>query len=143
MPGRGVMAVPVELVGHRTKDAIQLSAPEQRFGEYLVIPEGLYAHRPGSASVFRVLVVNEGEMPLLLNAGLPLAGELVKPDILEVSDEPPPRLHSFQEPAEPPDMQQLWEDLEMEENEFLHKDPLLRKEVWTSSPTLPRAAPTS
>ena len=74
-------------------------------------------------------MVNEGEMPLLLDAGLPVAGELVKPDILEVSDKPPPRIHSLQEPAEPPDMQQLWADLEMEENEFLRKDPLLKKEV--------------
>ena len=47
-------------------------------------------------------------------------------------------------------MQQLWADLEMEENEFLRKDPLLKKEVWTllseyrdvfSNST--RAAPTS
>ena len=52
LPGRSIMAVPVELVGHRTKDSIQLSAPEQRFGECLVIPEGLYVHWPGSANVF-------------------------------------------------------------------------------------------
>ena len=63
-----------------------------------------------------MLVVNEGD------AGLPVAGELVKPDVMEVSDEPPPSMHSIQEPAEPPDMQQLWTDL---------KDPLLKKEVWT------------
>ena len=82
-------------MGQRTKAAIQLAAPEQRFGEHLIIPEGLYAHKPGSASVFRVLVVNEGETPLLLDAGLPVAGELVRTDILEVSDEPPPSIHSI------------------------------------------------
>ena len=41
LPGRSIVAVPVELVGQCTKAAIQLAAPKQRFGEYLIIPEGL------------------------------------------------------------------------------------------------------
>ena len=76
------------------------------------------------------LVVNEGEWPLLLNAGLPMAGVLVKPDHMEVSTAPSPQLQAMGDSAEPPDMQQLWTDLELEENEFLQRDPLLKKEVW-------------
>ena len=68
LPGRSIVAVPVELVGQRTKADIQLAAPEQWFGEHLIIPEGMYMHWPGSASVLRVLVVNKGEQPLLLDA---------------------------------------------------------------------------
>ena len=55
---------------------------------------------------------------------------LVKPDLLEVSTASPPLLHAMGESVEPPDMQQLWMDLELEENEFLQQDPLLKKEVW-------------
>ena len=49
---------------------------------------------------------------------------------MEVLDEPPPSMHSIQDPVEPPDMQQLWTDHKLEENKFLQKDPLLKKEVW-------------
>jgi hypothetical protein len=56
-------------------------APEQRFGEHLVIPEGLYDQRLGNTDTNQVLVVNEGEQPLLLDVGRTMTGELVKPDL--------------------------------------------------------------
>ena len=121
LPACSITMVPVKLLSQHIKAAIHLAAPEQRFGEYLIIPEGLYDHWPGLASVFRVLVVNERENSLLLDAGLPVAGELVKPDVLEVSTNPPQNLHTMGEPVEPPDMQQQWMDLELAENEFLQK----------------------
>ncbi len=43
---------------------------------------------------------------------------------------PPPTLQAMKELPKPPDMQQLWEELEMPSNEFLQQDLLLRKEVW-------------
>ncbi len=74
--------------------------------------------------------MNEGEQPLLLDIGRTMAGELVKPDLQTGPDPPAPALQAIAEPPEPPDMQQLWEDLEMLDNMFLRKDPLLKKEVW-------------
>ena len=56
LPACSFMMVPVKLLGQHVKAAIHLAAPEQQFGEYLIIPEGLYDHWPGSTSVFRVLV---------------------------------------------------------------------------------------
>ncbi len=38
---------PVKLMGQCVKDDINLVAPEQRIGEQLVIPEGMYGHCPG------------------------------------------------------------------------------------------------
>ncbi len=40
-------------------------------------------------------MVNEGDKPLLLNAGLPVVGELVKQDIVTVQDPPTPYLHTM------------------------------------------------
>ncbi len=105
-------------------------APEQRFGQHLVIPEGLYDQRQGTTNTYQVLVVNEGEQPLLLDIGRTMTGELVKPDLWPSPEPPAPALQAMAEPPEPPDMQQLWEDLEMPDNMFLKKDPLLKKEVW-------------
>ena len=121
LPAKSITAVPVRLLGQHAKAAIHLAAPEQRIGEDLVIPEGLYS-RPGTTHVLRVLVVNKGEQPLLLDAGLPVTGKLVKPDR---------QLHAMEAHGEPPDMQQLWADLKLEDNEFLQCDPFLKKEVWT------------
>ncbi len=122
--------IPVKLLGQHVKAAVHLAASEQGFGEYLVIPKGLYDHCPGSTSAFQVLVMNEGEQPLLQDAGLPVVGEMVKPDLLTVPTLPPPTLQAMEEPPKPHDMQQLWEDLELSRNDFLQKDLLLKKEVW-------------
>ena len=84
-----------------------------------MVPEGLYDHQPGSASVYRVL----GEHPLLLDAGSPVTRELVKPDVLEVSTNPPQHLHARGEPGGP------WADLELDKTEFLKTDPMLKMEV--------------
>ncbi len=105
-------------------------APEQRFGEHLIVPEGLYDQRQGTVDTYQVLVVNEGEEPLLLDLGRDMVGELVRPDLPTSPDPPAPTLQAMAEPPEPPDMQQLLEDLEMPDNQFLAKDPLLKKEVW-------------
>ncbi len=59
-----------------------------------------------------------------------MIGELVKQDLRPSSEPQAPALKAMAEPPEPPDMQQLWEDLEMPDNMFLKKDPLLKKEVW-------------
>ncbi len=95
-----------------------------------MIPEGLYDQRPGTIDTYQILVVNEGEHPLLQDAGRTMTGELVKPDLLTVLAPPPLTLQAMEEPPKPLDMQQLWEELEMPSNEFLQKDSLLRKEVW-------------
>ena len=100
LPARSITLVTVQLLGWHVKAAIHLAALEQRFGEDLIIPEGLYDHRPGSANIFRVLVIIKGEQPLLLDAGLPMAGELVKPDRMEVSTAPAPQLHAMEDPGE-------------------------------------------
>jgi hypothetical protein len=36
----------------------------------------------------------------------------------------------YDKAPELPDMQQLWTDLELHDNEFLRQDPTLKKEVW-------------
>ena len=76
--------VPVKLLGQHVKAAVHLVAKEHWFGEHLVIHKGWYSHPQGSPTGFKVLVVNEGEQPLLLDAGLPVVGELVKQDTLTV-----------------------------------------------------------
>ncbi len=119
--------VPVRFQGLPAAGAPHMLTPEQRFGEHLDIPEGLYDQRLGNT--YQVLVVNKGEQPLLLDVGRTMTGELVKP-VLRPGPEPLAQaLQAMAEPPEPPDMQQLWEDLEMPDNMFLKKDPLLKKEV--------------
>jgi hypothetical protein len=96
--------VPVRIQGAPTADAKHMLAPEQRFGEHLIVPEGLYDQRRGTADTYQVLVVNEGEETLLLYLGCTMVGELVKPDLQTSPDPPAPTLQAM---AEPPDMQQL------------------------------------
>ena len=86
LPANSITLVPVKLLGHHARAAIHLVAPEQRFWEHLVIPEGLYSHCQGLTTVFKVFVVNKGHQPLLLDAGLPVVGELVKPENRDVQD---------------------------------------------------------
>ncbi len=40
--------VPVRLQGQPEAGGVHVLAPEQRFGEHLVIPEGLYDQRQGT-----------------------------------------------------------------------------------------------
>ncbi len=119
--------VPVRFQGLPAAGAPHMLTPEQRFGEHLDIPEGLYDQRLGNT--YQVLVVNKGEQPLLLDVGRTMTGELVKPDLRPGPEPLAQALQAMAEPPEPPDMQQLWEDLEMPDNMFLKKDPLLKKEV--------------
>ncbi len=58
-----------------------------------------------------------------------MTGELVKPDLLTVPAQLPLTLQAMEEPPQPLDMQQLWEELEMPSNEFLQKDPLLQRKL--------------
>ncbi len=68
--------VPVQL-GQPKAGAVHVFTLEQRFGEHLVIPEGLYNQRQGTTDTYQVLVVKEGEQPLLLDIGCTMIGELV------------------------------------------------------------------
>jgi transposase InsO family protein/dUTPase len=130
LPARSITMVPVRVEGTPVTNASHILTPEQRFGEHLIIPEGLYDQRPGTTDTYQVLVVNEGEEPLLLDLGRAMVGELVKADLQTGPGPPAPTLHAMDEPPEPPDMEQLWLDLEMQGNPFMAKDPLLKKEVW-------------
>ncbi len=69
LPARSITMVPVQIQGAPNANAKHVLAPEQRFGENLVVPEGLYDQCLGTTDTYQVLVVNEGEQPLLLDLG--------------------------------------------------------------------------
>ncbi len=74
LPAQSITMVPVRLQGQPNPKAIHLVTLGQRFGEYLVVPEGLYDQCNRTTDTYQVLVVNEGEQPLLLDAGRTMVG---------------------------------------------------------------------